>query len=50
MGRDFWPYGIESNRLTIDAFLRYAFEQSLTAKQLAVEELFTRETQQPVHI
>jgi 4,5-dihydroxyphthalate decarboxylase len=50
MGRDFWPYGIEPNRRTIDAFLRYAFEQSLTAKRLAVEELFTRETQQPVHI
>jgi 4,5-dihydroxyphthalate decarboxylase len=50
MGHDFWPYGIEPNRRTIDAFLRYAAEQSLTAKRLAVEELFTRETQQPVHI
>src|SRR5262249_39382294 len=24
MGRDFWPYGLESNRATLSTFLRYA--------------------------
>ena len=40
MGDDFWPYGIEANRATLDTFCQYAFEQGLTARRVAVEELF----------
>lgn len=44
LGRDFWPYGLEPNRRTLEVFLRYAHEQGLTARPLAPEELFVPET------
>jgi 4,5-dihydroxyphthalate decarboxylase len=50
MGRDFWPYGVEPNRKTIETFLRYSTEQGLTARTLAVEELFSKETQDTFHV
>src|SRR5437588_12657873 len=43
-GEDFWPYGIEANRPTLEAFLQYAFEQGVTKNRLALEDLFARET------
>jgi 4,5-dihydroxyphthalate decarboxylase len=43
LGDDFWPYGIEANRRTLNAFLQYCREQGLTARTVAVEELFPRE-------
>jgi len=43
-GEDFWPYGIEGNRPTLEAFLRYAHEQGVAARRLEVEELFAPET------
>jgi 4,5-dihydroxyphthalate decarboxylase len=43
LGDDFWPYGIEANRHTLDAFLQYCGEQGLTQRTIAVEELFPRE-------
>ncbi|WP_406462442.1 ABC transporter substrate-binding protein [Streptomyces sp. NBC_01622] len=39
-GRDSWPYGIEPNRTTIEAFLRYSHEQGLAPRLLAPEDLF----------
>jgi 4,5-dihydroxyphthalate decarboxylase len=39
-GADLWPYGIEPNRTTIDAFLTYAHEQGVTDRLLATDELF----------
>jgi 4,5-dihydroxyphthalate decarboxylase len=50
MGKDFWPYGLEANRNALETFLRYSFEQGLTAKKLAVEELFSKETQETFHV
>jgi 4,5-dihydroxyphthalate decarboxylase len=44
MGEDFWPYGVERNRQTIETFLRYAREQGLSRRQLETEELFVKET------
>ena len=44
LGRDFWPYGLDANRRTLDVFLRYAYEQGLTGRQLAPAELFAPET------
>jgi 4,5-dihydroxyphthalate decarboxylase len=43
-GEDFWPYGIEPNRPTLEAFLRYGFEQGVATRRLKVEELFAPET------
>jgi 4,5-dihydroxyphthalate decarboxylase len=42
-GSDPWPYGIEANRTTIDAFLHYAFEQGVCRRLLAAETLFPPE-------
>jgi 4,5-dihydroxyphthalate decarboxylase len=44
-GEDFWPYGIEANRATLDAFLRYAHEQGVCHKLLTPEDIFPREVQ-----
>ncbi len=40
IGRDFFPYGLEPNRRTIEAFLRFAHEQGVCARPLTPEELF----------
>lgn len=40
MGWDFWSYGIEGNRKTLETFLRHHHAQGLSPRQLAVEELF----------
>lgn len=40
---EYWPYGIEANRVTIDAFLQYCFEQGVTAKRLAPDDLYPAE-------
>jgi 4,5-dihydroxyphthalate decarboxylase len=39
-GDDYWPYGVESNRRTLDLFLQYAFEQGVCHRRLQPEELF----------
>jgi len=40
MGENFWPYGVEANRETLTALLRYSHEQGLTQRELWVDELF----------
>jgi 4,5-dihydroxyphthalate decarboxylase len=45
LGEDFWPYGIEPNRRTLEAFTQYAYEHGVCARKLAVEELFAPEVQ-----
>ena len=40
MGDNFWPYGIDANRKTLDALLQYSYGQGLATKRLTVEELF----------
>jgi 4,5-dihydroxyphthalate decarboxylase len=42
-GADYWPYGIEPNRVTLDAFLQYAHEQGICHRRLRPEELFPPE-------
>lgn len=44
-GEDFFPYGVEPNRKTLDAFLRYGFEQGVCQRKVEVEELFPEEVQ-----
>ena len=39
-GEDPFPYGVEANRRTLDAFLRYAFEQGVCHRLLEAETLF----------
>jgi 4,5-dihydroxyphthalate decarboxylase len=40
MGGDFWPYGVEKNRKTIEALCSYAFEQGLVPRPVSADELF----------
>jgi 4,5-dihydroxyphthalate decarboxylase len=40
LGKDYFPYGIEENRTTLAAFLRYAHEQGVCRRLLDVDELF----------
>jgi 4,5-dihydroxyphthalate decarboxylase len=42
--RDFWPYGLEHNRLCLSTFLRYSQEQGLMSVLLEPEELFVSST------
>jgi 4,5-dihydroxyphthalate decarboxylase len=39
-GNDYWPYGIEPNRVTLAAFLNYAHEQGVCHRLMSPEELF----------
>ena len=40
MGDDFWPYGLEANRKTLEAFLRHHHAQGLSSRLVKPEELF----------
>src|SRR5215470_11141346 len=40
---EYWPYGIEPNRATLEAFLSYAHEQGVCHRRLTPEELFPPE-------
>jgi 4,5-dihydroxyphthalate decarboxylase len=44
MGHDFWSYGIDANRHTLETIMRYSVEQGLVSKLLAVEDLFAPST------
>lgn len=44
MGNNFWPYGIEDNRKTLETLFRYSYEQGLSSKLLTIEELFHEST------
>jgi 4,5-dihydroxyphthalate decarboxylase len=40
MGNDFWSYGLDANRRVLEAFLRRHFDEGLSPRPLAPEELF----------
>lgn len=44
MGEDFWPYGLENNRKTLEAAVTYSYEQGLIKNKLKVEDLFATTT------
>jgi 4,5-dihydroxyphthalate decarboxylase len=46
-GEDLWPYGLESNRATIEAFLRFGIDQGVSHRLVAPEELFPPQTLDP---
>lgn len=43
LGPDFWPYGVEANRPTLEAFLGFAAEQEILASPVSPEQLFPSE-------
>jgi 4,5-dihydroxyphthalate decarboxylase len=44
MGDDYWPYGLEPNRNTLETLMRYSCEQGIAERALAVESLFVPST------
>jgi 4,5-dihydroxyphthalate decarboxylase len=40
LGEDPWPYGLEPNRVALEALIRYCREQGLLERDVAVDELF----------
>lgn len=44
MGRDYWPYGLDANRHTLETLIRYEHEQGLISRRFELEELFAPET------
>jgi 4,5-dihydroxyphthalate decarboxylase len=41
-GDECWPYGLEPNRPTLEAMVRYLVEQGIIAKAPRIDELFVR--------
>jgi 4,5-dihydroxyphthalate decarboxylase len=41
---EYWPYGVEPNRRTLEAFLTYCHEQGICRRKLAPEDLFAPQT------
>ena len=44
MGKDFWPYGVEANKPTLDALTTYHFEQGLSDHKISPDEIFAAST------
>ncbi len=43
LGEDFWPYGLDANRVTLEAFCQYAVEQGVAHKPMRPQDLFAPE-------
>jgi 4,5-dihydroxyphthalate decarboxylase len=48
IGADWYPYGIEQNRASIEALLQYTHEQGLSERRLKIEELFVPSTMRDI--
>jgi 4,5-dihydroxyphthalate decarboxylase len=49
-GADPFPYGLEANRRTLDAFCRFSHDQGVTAKRLTPDDLFPKEVRASVRV
>jgi len=49
-GDDFWPYGVDTNRPTLEAFLGFAAEQGVTRRPVGVDELFPAEVRRSFRV
>jgi 4,5-dihydroxyphthalate decarboxylase len=49
-GDDPWPYGLEANRRTLEAFCRFANDQGVTARLMSPEDLFPAELHSSVKV
>lgn len=39
-GEDFWPYGVNANQKTLNAFLDFCYEQGVSSRRVEAHELF----------
>lgn len=44
LGADYWSYGVDANRATLETFVRYHHEQGLSRQLLSLEDLFAPES------
>jgi 4,5-dihydroxyphthalate decarboxylase len=49
-GADAFPYGLEENRKTLEAFCRFAHDQGVTAKKMSPDDLFPKEVRASVRV
>src|SRR5260221_1150837 len=49
-GYDPFPYGLEENRKTLEAFCRFAHDQGVTEKRLTPDDLFPKEVRSSVRV
>ena len=49
-GADPFPYGLEANRKTLDAFCRFSHDQGVTANRLTPDDLFPKEVRASVRV
>lgn len=40
LGKDWWPYGLEANRNSVDTYLRFHFEQGLSSRRMTCADIF----------
>ena len=50
MGEDYWSYGVQQNRDTLEAFVRHHHGQGLSARLMSIDELFHSSTYETVKI
>jgi len=50
MGEDFWSYGLEANRKTLEAFLKHHHAQGLSSRLVRAEEMFHPSTHESFKI
>jgi 4,5-dihydroxyphthalate decarboxylase len=50
MGDDFWPYGLEPNRKTLETFLRHHHAQGMSSRLVTPDELFHPSTHETFKI
>jgi 4,5-dihydroxyphthalate decarboxylase len=44
MGDDYWPYGVEANRVALETLMRYSCEQCLAERAVPIDSLFAPST------
>ncbi len=49
-GEEYWPYGLEANRTTLEALCEYALEQGVCHRRVTVEDLFVPEVLSAVRV
>jgi 4,5-dihydroxyphthalate decarboxylase len=49
-GDDPFPYGLDANRQTLEAFCRFAHDQGVTAKRMTPDDLFPKEVRASVRV
>lgn len=50
MGEDYWSYGVDANRSTLETFLRHHHSQGLSSRRMQIEEIFHPATYETVKI